>query len=94
MGWVGFDNQCKSNCDGGPDCFIGCHGNEDECYMRGGLNSNEKFKIVGYYRGKNEPIQDGDTVLLYYGNDKWLSCECGGYCATRGCPGKFECVVM
>ena len=87
-GWIGFDNQCQTNCDGGPDCFIGCHGNDDECYMRGGLNSNEKFKLVAYYRGKNEPIQDGDTVLLYYEDNKWLSCECGGYCATRGCPGK------
>ena len=85
-GWIGFENQCQTNCDGGPDCFIS--EKDSNIVMRGALNTNEKFKLVAYYRGKNEPIQDGDTVLLYYEDNKWLSCECGGYCATRGCPGK------
>lgn len=84
-GWIGFENQCQTNCDGGPDCFIS--EKDSNIVMRGALNTNEKFKLVAYYRGKNEPIQDGDTVLLYYEDDKWLSCECGGYCAIKGCPG-------
>ena len=81
--------------DYGPDCFISCgKGDGGDCYMRGGLHSNEKFKLVAYNRGKNEPIQDGDTVRLYFEEGYWLSCECGGYCDTRACPGKLECAVM
>ena len=49
-GWIGFENQCQTNCDGGPDCFIS--EKDSNIVMRGALNTNEKFKLVAYYRGK------------------------------------------
>ena len=89
--WVGFDNQCFRNCDYGPRCYISNHDDGDYSYMRGGLNSNEKFRIIARGKGKNEAIRHGDTIGLYWGGDNewWFSCDCNGYCLGRTCPGMY-----
>ena len=86
--WIGFDNVCKTNCDYGPDCFIS-GGAGAWSYMRGGLNSNEKFQVVSRYRSKYSAIYSGDSVGIYWKNGYWLSCDCNNWCKTRKCPGKL-----
>ena len=88
--WVGLDNRC--HCDEGPDCFISTGADGGWSFMRDKLLSNEKFKIITSSRKKNAAIKDGDTIGLYWGKGDggkslWFSCNCGGYCKGRTCPG-------
>ena len=86
--WVGFENQCKSDCDAGPDCFITAY-EDDYSWMRGHFKSNEQFRIIAKRRRKNAAIQDGDTIGFYWGKGHWFSCDCerNGNCQGRTCPG-------
>ena len=67
---------------------MSCPTNKEECYLMNWLKSDEKFKIVAKGRKDGAVIQDGDIVGIFYGNGKWLSCDCNDYCNTQTCPGE------
>ena len=87
----GFDNQCADDCEGKVSCFISCDNeNGADCWMRGRLNNNEAFYIVTKGRKRGDKIKYGDQVGLYHGDSRWLSCDCGGWCTARTCPGNLN----